>query len=68
MIENTCDGCLVMCHPGHADAVLAGRDPVQAQRAAELAYFAGPDFQQDIREAGVVLSRLGEAITAKAAA
>lgn len=68
MIENTRDGCLVMCHPGYADPLLANRDPVQAQRVAELDYFASPDFLQDISDAGVVLGRLGEAATPPAAA
>lgn len=68
MIADTRDGCLIMCHPGHPDALLAGRDPVQAQRAAELDYLAGRDFLQDITEAGVVLSRRGEVIRAHPAA
>ncbi|MGE0699593.1 MAG: ChbG/HpnK family deacetylase [Hyphomicrobiaceae bacterium] len=29
---------LVMCHPGHADAVLAGRDAMTTAREAELAF------------------------------
>ena len=60
MIEGARDGCLVMCHPGFADATLAGRDPITQQREDELRYFASDDFPRDLAEAGLVLSRLGD--------
>ncbi|HLY04992.1 MAG TPA: ChbG/HpnK family deacetylase [Rhizomicrobium sp.] len=66
MIRNAGDGCLVMCHPGYADPLLAARDPVQNARADELRYLAGPDFPRDLAEEGVVLSRLVDALRAAA--
>jgi predicted glycoside hydrolase/deacetylase ChbG (UPF0249 family) len=62
MIRNVGDGCLVMCHPGYADLVLAERDPVQNVREDELRYLAGPDFPRDLAEEGVVISRFAEAL------
>jgi predicted glycoside hydrolase/deacetylase ChbG (UPF0249 family) len=54
-------GLLIMCHPGRADAELAGRDPVTAPREAELAYLSGPDFADDLAAAGCRLVRPGDA-------
>lgn len=65
MIRNAGDGCLVMCHPGHADPKLAERDPVQNAREDELRYLAGPDFPRDLAEEGVILSRLANALPAE---
>lgn len=48
---------LVMCHPGEPDDVLAGRDPVLAARAAELAYLAGDAFGELLEHRRVVLAR-----------
>ena len=62
MIMTVDHGCLVMCHPGHADPLLAGRDPVQSMREDEFRYLAGPEFPRDLAEEGVVLSRLAEAL------
>ena len=62
MIRNARDGCLVMCHPGYADPLLAGRDPVQEVREGELRYLAGPDFPQDLAAERVILSRLADAL------
>ncbi len=62
MIAGAGQGCLVMCHPGHVDDTLVGRDPVRNPRADEWSYFAGPDFSFDMAEAGLKLSRLREAI------
>jgi hypothetical protein len=64
MIKNAGEGCLVMCHPGYADPVLAERDPVQKVREEELRYLAGPEFPRDLAEEGVVLSRLADALSA----
>ena len=50
---------LVMCHPGHADEALVGRDPVVARRADEQAYFAGDAFVEDLADAGFRLERFG---------
>ena len=50
---------LVMCHPGHPDEALVGRDPVVARRADEQAYFAGDAFVEDLAEAGYRLQRFG---------
>jgi predicted glycoside hydrolase/deacetylase ChbG (UPF0249 family) len=68
MIKNMQSGSLVMCHPGHADPQLAGRDPVHAQREEELCYLAGEDFLRDLAEAEVVLSRLRDALYGNAPA
>jgi len=61
MIAGAGDGCLVMCHPGHSDALLAGRDPVRDERVGEWGYLSGPDFRADMADAGLVLSRLRDA-------
>lgn len=62
MIAGAGEGSLVMCHPGHADAALMGRDPVRQQRAGEWGYFSGSDFHADMAGAGLALSRLRDAI------
>ena len=62
MIADAQDGCLIMCHPGFADAALAERDPITRQREDELSYFASDAFPRDLAEAGLVLSRLGDAL------
>jgi hypothetical protein len=62
IIAGADEGCLVMCHPGHSDGALAGRDPVREQRAGERAYLAGAEFPRHLAEAGLVLSRLSDAI------
>jgi predicted glycoside hydrolase/deacetylase ChbG (UPF0249 family) len=67
MIAGAGDGCLVMCHPGHADALLAERDGVREAREAELRYLTGPDFPGDLHEHGLALSRLSDAIEPRAA-
>ena len=64
MIQVVGNGSLVMCHPGHADAPLATRDPVQGMREGELRYLAGPDLPRDLEDEGVVLSRLRDALRA----
>jgi predicted glycoside hydrolase/deacetylase ChbG (UPF0249 family) len=64
MIKDVGNGSLVMCHPGHADPLLATRDPVQSMREGEFRYLAGPDFLRDLEEEGVVLSRLRDALHA----
>ncbi|HEX4081226.1 MAG TPA: ChbG/HpnK family deacetylase [Rhizomicrobium sp.] len=62
MLPGADDGCLVMCHPGHADVALAGRDGVVQARADEWSYFSGSDFPADLRDSGLVLSRLRQAL------
>ncbi|HEX3431623.1 MAG TPA: ChbG/HpnK family deacetylase [Rhizomicrobium sp.] len=62
IIKDADNGCLVMCHPGYADPVLAERDPVQKVREDELRYLAGPEFPRDLDGEGVVLSRLADAL------
>jgi len=52
---------LVMCHPGHVDDALCALDPVTDQRAAEHAYLSGDLFPQALEQAGMRLSRFGEA-------
>jgi predicted glycoside hydrolase/deacetylase ChbG (UPF0249 family) len=62
MIVGAGEGCLVMCHPGHVDATLAGRDSMVEPREGEWNYFSGPDFPADLAVASLALSRLREAI------
>jgi predicted glycoside hydrolase/deacetylase ChbG (UPF0249 family) len=62
MLPGADDGCLVICHPGHADAVLTVRDRVVQARTDEWSYFSGPDFPADLCDSGLVLSRLREAM------
>jgi len=62
MVRDAGNGCLVMCHPGYADPLLADRDHVQKAREDELRYLAGPEFPGDVAEEGLVLSRLAEAL------
>lgn len=57
MIAGAGEGTLVMCHPGHADAALRERDPVVEQRGDEWRYFAGPEFESDLRDAGLTIGR-----------
>lgn len=62
MIAGAAEGTLVMCHPGHSDAALAGRDPVRETRVEEWRYLAGPRFVDDLANEGLALARLGEII------
>jgi predicted glycoside hydrolase/deacetylase ChbG (UPF0249 family) len=52
------DGALIMCHPGHVDAALAGRDRLTAPREAEYRYLSGPEFAAALAAAGARLARL----------
>jgi len=58
MIAGVGDGCIVMCHPGHSDAMLAERDNVLQARDEELRYFASDDFPRDLANANLTLGRL----------
>lgn len=60
IIAGAGEGCLVMCHPGHADPLLTGRDPVHAAREQEFRYFMGDEFPNDLAEAGLTLSRFAD--------
>lgn len=51
------EGLLIMCHPGQADDALRRVEHVVEQREDELRYLSGPAFADDLRSAGVVLSR-----------
>jgi chitin disaccharide deacetylase len=51
------DNGLLMCHPGHVDEQLRAVDTLTDRRAHEFAYFNGPDYLEDLVEAGVELSR-----------
>lgn len=62
MIAGATEGTLVMCHPGHSDAVLAGRDPVRETRVEEWRFLAGPQLEDDLASEGLALGRLGEII------
>lgn len=67
MIADAGDGSLVMCHPGHPDALLGARDVAQSAREEEFAYLAGDDFPDDLSEAGLTLARLRDAVGLDAA-
>jgi predicted glycoside hydrolase/deacetylase ChbG (UPF0249 family) len=67
MIAGAGDGCLVMCHPGYADPLLAERDAVREAREAELRYFAGPDFPRDLDDHDLALCRLADSTAPRAA-
>lgn len=57
-IADVPDGCLIMCHPGLPDDVLAARDDIQTQRRDEYSYLSSPEFLADISAAGLRLSRI----------
>ena len=63
MIEGAGRACLIMCHPGFGDAVLATRDPVIDQREEELRYLASEEFPLDMASAGLELSGLSDALS-----
>jgi predicted glycoside hydrolase/deacetylase ChbG (UPF0249 family) len=46
---------VVMCHPGHVDAELAGLDPVIEPRAREHAYLASDAFGDLLQAKSVTL-------------
>ena len=56
-LDHTGPRPLVMCHPGEPDDMLAGRDPVVGQRAAELAFLAGDGFAALVESRRMVLAR-----------
>lgn len=67
MVAGAGNGCLVMCHPGYADPLLAERDGVREAREAERRYLTGPDFPGDLRDHDLELCRLANAIEPRAA-
>lgn len=52
------DNALFMCHPGHVDAVLKARDPLQAPRVLELEFLGSEEFPAVLQENGVALARI----------
>ena len=44
---------LFMCHPGHVDATLRARDPMQGVREVEFAFLASDEFGASLSRAGV---------------
>jgi predicted glycoside hydrolase/deacetylase ChbG (UPF0249 family) len=62
MIADAPAGCLIMCHPGLADATLAARDPVTRSREAEYRYLAGDSFPTDLAAAGLRLTQLKDTV------
>ena len=51
---------LVMCHPGHVDAQLAGLDGATRSRERELAFLLSSAFAALLARAGARVSRFGE--------
>src|SRR5262249_35950351 len=47
----------LMCHPGHPDPTVAGRDELREQRVQEHARLRDPGFLLACRQAGFVLRR-----------
>ena len=64
MIAGAGRACLIMCHPGAPDAILAQRDQVTNVREAELRYLASDAFPLDLMDAGLALSRLADIASA----
>lgn len=50
---------VIMCHPGHADAVLRGRDTLTDAREEELAFLTSADFPALLEKAGLRLAGEG---------
>lgn len=46
----------LICHPGHPDPTLAGRDPLITARAREWRVLADAQFPREVRRAGFVLT------------
>jgi predicted glycoside hydrolase/deacetylase ChbG (UPF0249 family) len=53
---------LVMCHPGHSDAVLERLDPATSSRDTELAFLLSPRFPDVLATRSAALMRLSEAL------
>jgi predicted glycoside hydrolase/deacetylase ChbG (UPF0249 family) len=62
MISGAANGSIVMCHPGHVDDALRLRDPIHHQREEEFTYLASESFLHDLRQAGLQLATLREAL------
>jgi len=62
MIDGAASGSIVMCHPGHVDETLRGRDPIHRQREEEFAYLSSDDFPRDLAAAGLHLATLGDSL------
>lgn len=54
-IETLPQNGLFMCHPGHVDETLRGRDPMQGAREVEFAYLASGDFGASLERAGAAV-------------
>ena len=50
------DGGVMMCHPGHADAVLRERDTLVERRDEEYAFLASEQFNDAMKAAGATLA------------
>jgi predicted glycoside hydrolase/deacetylase ChbG (UPF0249 family) len=50
------DGGVIMCHPGVVDDVLAGLDPLTAQRECEYAFLGGEQFTRLLAKNKITLS------------
>jgi predicted glycoside hydrolase/deacetylase ChbG (UPF0249 family) len=57
MIEDVPQGAIVLCHPGHVDAVLKTRDSVTTAREDEYAYFKSDAFFEDLAARDISLKR-----------
>ena len=57
-LRNLPDNAIIMCHPGHPDAVLASRDRLTAPRAVEHAFLSSHAFADALRAADVELARM----------
>jgi predicted glycoside hydrolase/deacetylase ChbG (UPF0249 family) len=62
MIAGAANGSIIMCHAGHVDDILIGRDPIQQQREEEYAYLTTDGFTEDISNARLQLAALREAL------
>lgn len=54
-IEKMPEGGVVMCHPGHADDILASRDTLTKQREKEFSFLMSGEMNEALAQAGVTL-------------
>lgn len=57
LLPRLSEGGVVMCHPGHVDAVLRARDVLTDVREEEMAFLASDAFTDLLQSAGLRLAR-----------
>ncbi|MBZ9987943.1 ChbG/HpnK family deacetylase [Mesorhizobium sp. BH1-1-5] len=51
-VDTLPEQAVFMCHPGHVDDILRGRDPMQGVREVEFGFLASGDFGASLDKAG----------------